>query len=66
MLDPRASAATGSAALAMMRAVLAEGLQSVFFICLLGGIAAVIIAVMFPRGAAAQHAHQEPVPAAHR
>ena len=59
LLDPRARGAMDAATLSRTVTALAEGLHTVFLICLVGAIAAVVIAVMFPGGQAASHAHGE-------
>ena len=65
VLDPKTRAAADPALLDRTVGALSEGLHSVFLICLGAGIVAVVIAFMFPRGLAADHAHAEkssPVP----
>jgi EmrB/QacA subfamily drug resistance transporter len=59
LLDPATRNATDPATVARTVTALAEGLHSVFLICLVAGLAAVLIAVMFPAGRAADHAHDE-------
>lgn len=59
LLDPAARQSADPAALERTVAALAGGLHSVFVLCLLGGILAVLIAVWFPAGQAADHAHEE-------
>ncbi|HET9439239.1 MAG TPA: MDR family MFS transporter [Longimicrobiales bacterium] len=64
LLDPQARAAINPAALAQGVNALAEGLHTVFLICLVAGIAAMFIAMLFPGGHAASHAHGEKTAAA--
>jgi MFS family permease len=64
LLDPKARVALDPAALGRTVTALSEGLHNVFVICLIGGIVAVFIAVMFPGGHASTHAHGEKVEAA--
>ena len=63
LLDPKTRVALDPTALARTVTALSEGLHTVFIICLVGGIAAVFIAVMFPGGRASSHAHEERVEA---
>jgi hypothetical protein len=65
LLNPATRAATDPATIARAVTALAEGLHTVFVICLIAGIVAVFIAMMFPGGQAASHAHEEkgvPIP----
>jgi EmrB/QacA subfamily drug resistance transporter len=59
LLDPQARAAIDAATLSRSVSAMADGLHTVFLICLVGGLCAVVIAVMFPGGQAASHAHGE-------
>ncbi|HET9440026.1 MAG TPA: MFS transporter, partial [Longimicrobiales bacterium] len=59
LLDPQARAAIDPTALAQGVSALAGGLHTIFLICLVAGIGAVFIAMLFPGGHAASHAHLE-------
>ena len=59
LLDPATRQTADPETLARMVTALSQGLHNVFLICLAGGLIAVIIAVMFPAGRAADHAHAE-------
>lgn len=63
LLDPALRARADAATLAHTVTALAEGLHTVFLICLGAGIIAVFIATLFPGGHAAEHAHEEKIPA---
>jgi EmrB/QacA subfamily drug resistance transporter len=63
LLDPQARAQTDPALLARTVTALAEGLHTVFLLCLAAGFIAVVIAVMFPGGRASTHVHEEKVAA---
>lgn len=65
LLDPRARAAADPAVLARAVAAMSEGLHSVFLLCLGAGIIAVLIALLFPGGQAATHAHHPAAEAPH-
>lgn len=64
LLDPALRAQANSATLARTVDALAGGLHTIFLLCLAAGIVAVLIALLFPGGHAAEHAHQEPTQAA--
>jgi hypothetical protein len=66
LLDPAARASTDVITLARGVHALAEGLHTVFLLCLIGAIAAVIIATLFPGGHAAAHVHGGKMAAAPR
>lgn len=59
LLDPKSRAAGDPAVIAQTVTAMSEGLHSVFVICLVAGVIAVLIAVMFPGGQASTHAHEE-------
>jgi EmrB/QacA subfamily drug resistance transporter len=63
LLDPKAREAMSPDMLARMVTAMSQGLHSVFVICLVGGIIAVLIALMFPGGQAAAHAHGQKIEA---
>jgi hypothetical protein len=66
LLDPQARANTDPAAITRAVTALAEGLHNVFVICLVAGVIAVVIALLFPGGQAATHAHDaKPVAVPH-
>ncbi|HEX6558789.1 MAG TPA: MDR family MFS transporter [Longimicrobiales bacterium] len=51
--------AADDTALRLTRAALQSGLHSIFVVCLVLGVVAVIIAFLFPGGAASDHAHSD-------
>ena len=59
ILDPEMRAAVDPATVQRAVVAMSEGLHSVFVICLIAGVIAVVIAAMFPRGRASEHAHVE-------
>ena len=63
VLDPATRQAADPLTLFRTVTALAQGLHTVFLICLIGGVIAVFIAVLFPAGRAADHAHEEKVAA---
>ncbi len=63
LLDPATRSAADPATIARTVTALAEGLHTIFLICLVAGIVAVFIAVLFPAGQAADHAHEAKEPA---
>ena len=64
LLDPAVRAQANGATLTRAVDALASGLHTIFLICLAAGIVAVLIALLFPGGHAAAHAHQEKAAAA--
>ena len=65
LLDPAMRAQANGATLARTVDALAGGLHTIFLLCLGAGLVAVLIALLFPGGHAAEHAHQEKPAAAH-
>jgi EmrB/QacA subfamily drug resistance transporter len=63
LLDPATRQAADPAVLTRAVDALAAGLHTVFVICLVAGIVAVFIAVLFPAGQASEHAHDQKVAA---
>jgi MFS family permease len=59
VLDPQMRAAADPDTVRQAVMAMSEGLHSVFVICLIAGIIAVVIAAMFPSGQASEHAHSE-------
>ena len=64
LLDPALRGLADDAALARTVAALASGLHTIFLICLAAAVVAVFIAMLFPGGRAAAHAHAEKMAAA--
>jgi hypothetical protein len=65
LLDPALRANANGAALTRAVQALAGGLHTIFLICLVAGIVAVFIAMLFPGGHAAAHAHEEKMAVPH-
>jgi EmrB/QacA subfamily drug resistance transporter len=59
VLDPQMRAAADPNTVRQAVVAMSEGLHSVFVICLIMGLSAVVIAAMFPKGQASEHAHSE-------
>lgn len=66
LLDPAARSRTDVITLARGVQALAEGLHTIFLLCLIGALAAVVIAMLFPGGHAAAHVHGQKIVATPR
>ncbi len=66
LLDPTARAGIDAVVRERGITALAEGLHTIFLICLVAAVAAVFIAMLFPGGQASSHAHGQRMEAAPR
>jgi hypothetical protein len=60
-LHPGGHETVDPAALSQIRDALQGGLHTIFLICLAMGVVSLAIALFFPAGSAADHAHDAPV-----